>query len=72
MKQAEVEAKVERRPDFLHLSLGLSLDLQDRPNTPLTIQGGWRYDSLSKLGEPHGWESTQTDDPQNLTWVIPA
>jgi len=35
MKQAEVEAKVERRPDFLHLSLGLSLDLQDRPNTPL-------------------------------------
>jgi hypothetical protein len=26
-RQAEVEVKVERRPDFLHLSLGLSLNL---------------------------------------------
>jgi hypothetical protein len=27
-KQAEVEVKVERRPNFLHLSLNLSLSLQ--------------------------------------------
>ena len=27
VKQAEVEVKVEPRPDFLHLSLGLSLNL---------------------------------------------
>lgn len=27
MRQAEVEAKVERKPDFFHLSLGLNLNL---------------------------------------------
>ena len=27
MRQAEIEVKVERRPDFLHLSLGLSFNL---------------------------------------------
>jgi len=31
-RQAEVEVKVERRPDFLHLSLGLSLNL------PITLE----------------------------------
>ena len=27
MRQAEIEVKVDRRPDFLHLSLGLSFNL---------------------------------------------
>jgi len=33
VKQAEVEVKVEQRPDFLHLSLGLSLNLLESRRT---------------------------------------
>ena len=50
MKQVEVEVKVERRFDLLHLSLNLSITLEAFPSILLVRWGKHRDDAQGAAG----------------------